>query len=155
MWLDWLVFCEYGFTVFALWCPLATHTVLLGFLLPWVWGMSSRLLQQSATIAPYLGRGVSPHSCPSWPWMWGSSSRLPLLIWVRVSSSRPCFCTVHRSQHASPNQGLFQNSTHLFPVNYQKSTTRRAIDYSVTWFSNLVTSASPGLLVKTEWWAHL
>ena len=22
VWLDWLVFCEYGFSVFALWCPL-------------------------------------------------------------------------------------------------------------------------------------
>ena len=35
--LDWLVFCEYGFSVFALWCPLATLTVLVGFLLPWAW----------------------------------------------------------------------------------------------------------------------
>ena len=34
--------------------------LLLGFLLPWVWGISLRLLQQSAAIAPYLGRGVSP-----------------------------------------------------------------------------------------------
>ena len=32
VWLDWLVFCEYGFSVSALWCPLATPTVLLGFL---------------------------------------------------------------------------------------------------------------------------
>ena len=28
-------------------------------------GISSRLLQQSAAIAPYLGRGVSPHRHPS------------------------------------------------------------------------------------------
>ena len=75
VWLDWLVFCEYGFSVFALWCPLATPTVLLGFLLPWSWGISSWLLQQSAAIAPYLGRGVSPHHRPSWPPMWDSSSR--------------------------------------------------------------------------------
>ena len=75
MWLDWLVFCEYGFSAFALWCPLATPTVLLGFLLPWAWGISSRLLQQSAAIAPYLGRGVSPHRRPSWPSTWDSSSR--------------------------------------------------------------------------------
>ena len=34
VWFDWLVFCEYGFSVSALWCPLATPTVLLGFLLP-------------------------------------------------------------------------------------------------------------------------
>ena len=44
VWLDWLVFCEYGFSVFALWCPLATPTILLGFLLPWAWDISSRLL---------------------------------------------------------------------------------------------------------------
>ena len=75
VWLDWLVFCEYGFSVFALWCLLATPTILLGFLLPWAWGISSWLLQQSAAIAPYLGWGVSPHRCPSWPSMWDSSSR--------------------------------------------------------------------------------
>ena len=59
VWLDWLAFYEYGFSVSALWCPLATPTTLLGFLLPWAWGVSSRLLQQSAAIAPYLGQGVS------------------------------------------------------------------------------------------------
>ena len=75
MWLDWLVFCEYGFSVFALWCPLATPTILLGFLLPWAWGISSQLLQQSAAIAPYRGQGVSPHHRPSWPSTWDSSSR--------------------------------------------------------------------------------
>ena len=64
------------FSVSALWCPLATPTVLLGFLLPWAWGISSRLLQQSAAVAPYPGRGVSPHCLPSWPLTWDSSSRL-------------------------------------------------------------------------------
>ena len=75
VWLDWLVFCEYGFNVSALWCSLATPTVLLGFLLPWAWGISSRLLQQSAATAPYLGRRVSPHHHPSWPSTWDSFSR--------------------------------------------------------------------------------
>ena len=42
VWLDWLVFCEYGFSVFALWCPLATLTILLGFLLRWAWDISSK-----------------------------------------------------------------------------------------------------------------
>ena len=97
VWLDWLVFFEYGFSVSALWCPLATPTILLGFLLPWTWVISSRLLQQSTAAAPYLGRGVSPHHRPSWPstwdsaarpscaraattpWAWGSSSRRPPL----------------------------------------------------------------------------
>ena len=85
-WSDWLDFCAYGFSVSALWCPLTIPTVLLGFLLPWMWGISLWLLQQSAAAAPYLGRGVSPHGRPSWPWTWSSSSRpscapqLPLLV---------------------------------------------------------------------------
>ena len=37
---------------------------LLGFLLPWTWGISSRLLQQSAATTP---------------WTWGCSSRPPPL----------------------------------------------------------------------------
>ena len=35
VWFDWLVFCEYGFSVAAFWWPLATLTILLGFLLTW------------------------------------------------------------------------------------------------------------------------
>ena len=75
VWLDWLVFCEHGFSVSALWYPLAIPTILLGFLLPWAWDISSWLLQQSTAAAPYLGRGVSPHCRPSWPSTWESSSR--------------------------------------------------------------------------------
>ena len=75
VWLDWLVLCDYGFSVSALWFPLETPTVLLGFLLPWTWGISSQLLQQSSAAAPYLGRGVSSHCPHSWPWTWNSSSR--------------------------------------------------------------------------------
>ena len=75
VWLDWLVSCEYGFSVSALWCPRATPTVLLGFLLPWAWGISSRLLQQSTATASYFGQRVSPHCRPSWPSTWDSSSR--------------------------------------------------------------------------------
>ena len=70
MWSDWLVFCEYGFSVSARWCLLSTSTVPLGFLLPWTWDISSRLLQKSTAAAPYLGQGH-----PSWPWMWSSSSQ--------------------------------------------------------------------------------
>ena len=72
VWLDWLVFCEYGFSVSALWCLLATPTILLGFLLPCAWGTSLWLLQQSTASAPYLEQGVSPHHRPYWPSMWES-----------------------------------------------------------------------------------
>ena len=94
VWLDWLVICEYAFSASALWCPLATPTILLGFLLPWSWGISSRLLQQSAVAAPYLGWGVSPHRHPSWPWTWNNSSRpscarIATAPWTLGSSSRP------------------------------------------------------------------
>ena len=99
VWLDWLVFCDYGFSLSALWRPLATPAFLLGFLLPWTWGISSRLLQQSVAAAPYLGWGMSPHCRPSrtWtrtsssrpssartataPWTWGCSSRLLPPVW--------------------------------------------------------------------------
>ena len=37
--------------------PLKTPTILLGFLLPWTWDISSWLLQQSAATAPYLEEG--------------------------------------------------------------------------------------------------
>ena len=54
LWSDWLVVCDCDFSLSALWCPLATPTILLGFLLPWT-------------------RGIS-HGRPSWPWTWSSSS---------------------------------------------------------------------------------
>ena len=57
VWLDWLVFCEYGFSVFAPWCSLATPTVLLGFLLPWAWAISLWLLQQSQPLLLTLDEG--------------------------------------------------------------------------------------------------
>jgi len=39
----WLVVCECGFSLSALWCPLSVPTVLLGFLLLWTWGITSLL----------------------------------------------------------------------------------------------------------------
>ena len=105
MWLDWLVFCDYCFSVSALWCPLATPTILLGFLIPWKWGISWWLLQQSATTAPFLGQGVFPHQRPSWPWTWSSSSRPSCAgtatapwTWGYLLSSTLCRM-VRRSQH--------------------------------------------------------
>ena len=86
LWSDWLVFCDYGFSDYdivssSLWCPLVTPTILLRFLLLWTWGISSRLLQQSAAAAPYLGREyllttariylsmyLSIHIHIKWPW---------------------------------------------------------------------------------------
>ena len=89
MWSDWLVFCDYGFSVSALWCPLTTPTILLGFLLPWTWGISSQLLQQSTASAPYLGRGISLHCHPSWPWIWSSFCAMqPLLSAAATQCSR-------------------------------------------------------------------
>ena len=58
---DWLVFCDYGFSVSALWCPLTTPTVLLGFLLPWTWSSSSQPSCAHAAAAPWTW------GCSSWP----------------------------------------------------------------------------------------
>ena len=86
---DWLVFCDYGFSVSTLWCPLATPIILRGFLLPWTWGISWRLLQQSAASAPYLGWGISPHGHPSWPWTWSNRQIWPWSMeWSRAKANR-------------------------------------------------------------------
>ena len=63
VWLDWLDFYEYGFSV----CPLMPscntyHLTWVSLIL--AWGISSRLLQQSTATIPYLGRGVSPYRKP-------------------------------------------------------------------------------------------
>ena len=63
VWLDWLAFCEYGFSVFALWCPLQHLPSFLGFS---YLGRGVSLHGCSSKAQPYLERGVSPHRCPSW-----------------------------------------------------------------------------------------
>ena len=98
MWSDWLVVCDCGFSLSALWCPLSVPTIFLEFLLPWMWVVSSQLLQQSAAAAPYLGHGVSPHgpqrSKNTWSnrqiWSWNAE-------WSRAKTNRvlPRKCTGH------------------------------------------------------------
>ena len=44
--------------------PFATPTVLLGFLLPWTWGISSWLLQQSAALLLTLDKGYLLTAAP-------------------------------------------------------------------------------------------
>ena len=44
MWSDYFVFCDCGFSLSALWCPRSVLTILLGFLWPWTWGISSQPL---------------------------------------------------------------------------------------------------------------
>ena len=70
--------------------PLSTPTVLLGFLLPWTWGISSQLFQQSTAAAPYLGQRVSPDIRPSWPWTWSRSSQPSCM-----HAATACLCYGH------------------------------------------------------------
>ena len=93
LWSDWLVFCDYGVSLSALWCPLSTPTILLGFLLPRKWGISSRLIQQSAVFAPYLGRVVSSHSCPSWPCLLSNFNLLYISAYLLFKE----MCQIHLS----------------------------------------------------------
>ena len=108
MWSDWLVVCDCGFSLSALWSPLSVLTVLLGFHLPWMWGLSSQLLQQSAAAAPdlwcrvaSLGRICAP-SCRRTGWsnrqIWPWSTE-----WSRAKANRvmPRECTGH-SKHLLP-----------------------------------------------------
>ena len=64
--ITWLVLFDYGVSLSALWCPLSAPTVLLGFPLPWSWGIPSGLLQQSAASAPYHRCWLSPHGHCYW-----------------------------------------------------------------------------------------
>ena len=102
MWSDWLDVHDCSFSLSALWCPPSAPTILLGFLLPWTWGLSSLLLQQSAATAPYLSCGVAPLSHRPYPPARGSSSRLcscaigPLLQQQKIPShliKEKCFVT--------------------------------------------------------------
>ena len=108
MWSDWLVVCDCGFSLSALWSPLSVLTVLLGFHLPWMWGLSSQLLQQSAAAAPdlwcrvaSLGRICAP-SCRRTGWsnrqIWPWSTE-----WSRAKANRVLSrkCTGH-SKHLLP-----------------------------------------------------
>ena len=62
-------------------------------LLPWTWCISSRLLQQSAAAAPYLGRGASHHGRPSnlecgvAP-LGSPAPAHPLLLWPQVKNRK-------------------------------------------------------------------
>ena len=76
MWSDWLVFWYYGFSVSALWCPLATPTILLGF--------------------SYLEHGVSLHSC--------SSKAQPLLFTLQEVIPPDLECGVATLGPSAPGQ---------------------------------------------------
>ena len=65
---------------------MATHSSILAWRIPWMEEPgrlqstgSQRVGHDWVTsfhfTSLHLGRGVSPHHCPSWPWMWSSSSR--------------------------------------------------------------------------------
>ena len=43
LWSDWLVVCDCGFSLSALWCPLSVPTILLAFLLPCQWYLTLKL----------------------------------------------------------------------------------------------------------------
>ena len=59
VWLDWLVFCEYDFSVSALWCPLGIPTVLLGFLFP-VGSDGKASVYNAGDLGSIPGSGRSP-----------------------------------------------------------------------------------------------
>ena len=107
MWSDWLVVCDCSFSLSALWSCLSVPTVLLGFLLPWMWDLPSWPLQQSAASAPYLRHRVAPlghRPCPralgsfSWPCSCAIIAHSVQFSRSVVSDS----LWPHESQHARP-----------------------------------------------------
>ena len=59
VWSDWLVVCDCSFSLSALWCPLSAPTLLLGFILIWMVGVSSLLLLLTLDMG-YLFLAASP-----------------------------------------------------------------------------------------------
>ena len=110
MWSDWLVVCECGFSLSALWCPLSVPIILLGFLLSWMWGISSWLLQQSTDTAPYLSCVAAPPGHRPSPWRWGSSS------W-------PCLCATTAACAVKVLYTICQQirKTQEWPQNWKRS----------------------------------
>ena len=149
----------------ALWCPLATPTVLLGFLLPWTWGISSWLLQPNAAAAPYLGWGVSSHSCPPdlergvaplgcrpWPREWVSSSR-PLL---RHRSLALLVIDIKKTQRLSSKpwtlkrlgKGEMRKPSKRGPWVHRKT---RGVNYSVNWGKKVFEGRQYGNYWRRQW----
>ena len=86
MWLDWLVFCDYGLCVCPM-MPLTIPTVLVGFLLPWTWGISSQLFQQSTSAAPSKVTSLLLNTLSSFVIAFLTRSKHPpwkkrLLVWI-------------------------------------------------------------------------
>ena len=102
---DRLVVCECSFSLSALWWPLSVCTVFLRFLLPWMWGISSWLLQQSSAAAPYLGSRVAPLGCC--PWF--GRGVVPLRHASGLPLQPPCICTAIASE-ASNNSTTYCSS---------------------------------------------
>ena len=73
MWSDWLFVYDCGFSLSAFWCPLSAPAILVGFLLPWMWGITLWLLQQSAATAAYIQfssvQSLSPVRLFATPWI--------------------------------------------------------------------------------------
>ena len=69
LWSDWLVFCDCGFSLSALWCPLSVPTVLLGFLLPWTWGifMAAPAKRSHCLLPQRCGSSSRPRLCAVQP----------------------------------------------------------------------------------------
>ena len=102
MWSDWLVVCDCGFSLSALWCPLSAPTVLLGFLLPRTWGISSRLLQQSSATASYLGHGLlkplQPLGLEGYRKQMKWAVQKPEWWWIRIHGELPWGELDHRGR---------------------------------------------------------
>ena len=96
MWSDWLVFCDCGFSLSALWCPLLVPTILT-----WV-SLTLDVEYLLTAAAPNLGHGVSPLGHRFWLWTWGILS-LPIIHSVQFSHSVVSDSLLpHEPQHTRP-----------------------------------------------------
>ena len=126
MWSHWLVVCDCGFSLSALWSPLSVPTVLLGFLLPWTWGSLFRAAPAKRSSAPYLRWGVAPLGCRPCPWVQRRSSQLR---WCAVPATT-LLCsalyftnTIYFANKGPSSQGYGFSSGHvwMWELDYKES----------------------------------
>ena len=145
MWSDQIVVCDCGFSLSALWCPFSAPTILLGCLLPWTWGISSWLLQQSAVATPYLGCGVTPLSRCPWPLTWGSSS-WPCLCAITATALMPCHIEVSPHSHSSapiPKKGNAKEFSNCWKIGSISHASKVMLKIIQAWLQQYVNCELP------------
>ena len=139
VWSDWLVLCDIGFSLSALRCPLSTPTVLLGLLLPWTLGISSRMLQQRMLSTEELmllncGVGEDP---------WES---------LACKEIKPVSCKVNQSWIFIGGTDAEAEALILWASDVKSQLIGKVLDAGKDWRQEKGTTGWDGWMTSPTWW---